>query len=650
MLSKLNLRIKSMIAPSAALLLMVLVGVMSHIAKSELDETLNRVTKDLAPDSGIAADLLANLLEKRLVMKDFLKSGSAEDVAKFNALHDQYKTIMEKAESSIQDPQRIEMLSKTAELSEQYADTFSGVVVANMDERNRLVNQVLDDKGPKMRKALSDIMSTAFADNDATAAYYAGTVQEHLMLARLYAYRFLVDNEMEAADRVNKEIDVAQQQLEKLLSELQNPQRREWANFVGEQMQQYREAFAETVVVINKRNSAVANTLDVIGPEMALLSEELKESVFDSLDQVGEKAHEGILASQQRNIILIVLAFVLGIFAAQYIVHSIVKVVHQTQAMSKQLSEGILTARVNVNTKDELGQMATGFNEFANFLHGTITDVNQQTNHVRNASDDLLEIAENIGSQIEQQAKETELAATAMLEMNASSEEVSRNAEQASTAAQDAHLEMQNGSAVIRETSSTINRMAEIVEDTVTTIDKLNTDSDNIYSILDVIKGVAEQTNLLALNAAIEAARAGEQGRGFAVVADEVRTLAQRTQESTSEIEVVVESLQTAARESASAMTQTQEIAKRTVDQTQKTDESLQAIENAITKILDMNTQIAAASSEQLSVSEEISRNINHIQSLADDTSKGSKQVFNSGEKLSHTVHALQSHISKFAL
>lgn len=232
--------------------------------------------------------------------------------------------------------------------------------------------------------------------------------------------------------------------------------------------------------------------------------------------------------------------------------------------------------------------------------------------------------------------------------MTATAGEVAKSAEQASDAATRADDETRNGNSVVKETIQAIESLSNEVKQTTSVVERLDSDSANIFAILDVIKGVAEQTNLLALNAAIEAARAGEQGRGFAVVADEVRSLAQRTQESTQEIQSVVDSLQAGSRQSVEAMNNTCEHANATVDQAARAGESLDKIEEAVSTILSVNTQIATAAEEQQAVSEEVGRNITRIQSLTEDAAENSARTSDAGNQLSVKAHQIQSQLEQF--
>ncbi|NHZ69797.1 MAG: methyl-accepting chemotaxis protein, partial [Thermotogales bacterium] len=249
---------------------------------------------------------------------------------------------------------------------------------------------------------------------------------------------------------------------------------------------------------------------------------------------------------------------------------------------------------------------------------------------------------------VQRQKSEIDQVATAMTEMAATVQEVARNAATAAGAARDANEEAGSGKRVVKETIQAINSLAGEVQSASDVINQLAADSEAIGGVLDVIRGIAEQTNLLALNAAIEAARAGEQGRGFAVVADEVRTLAQRTQTSTQEIQSMIEKVQSGARNAVNVMESGREQAAGSVSKAGEAGTSLETINSAVSAINDMNMQIASAAEEQSAVAEEINRNIVNIGIVADETADGSNKIANANEDLVRLGGQLQSIVSMF--
>lgn len=284
------------------------------------------------------------------------------------------------------------------------------------------------------------------------------------------------------------------------------------------------------------------------------------------------------------------------------------------QAMSDVASgDGDLTQRIIVSSEDEIGQLAQAFNLFISRIHGTVSDVIVSSNTVRTEMDNIQGITKNIAEFSSNQQRESEVVAAAVHEMQMTSSTVNESATEAAQASLGATTEAETTETILQQTVSSIQSLADEITQAGTVIHTLDRDVSNIASILDVIKGIAEQTNLLALNAAIEAARAGEQGRGFAVVADEVRALASKTQDSTGEIQKMIERLQAGAKKAVTAMESSTQSGEETIELANQASKSLQQITNAIVIMNDMNTQIATAANEQNHVSGDVNANVQRI-------------------------------------
>ena len=341
-----------------------------------------------------------------------------------------------------------------------------------------------------------------------------------------------------------------------------------------------------------------------------------------------------------------VLITVLVIFYAFYL--SVFDSINRLQAAGARLVSGDLAARVSLEVSDEMQDVATAFNSIAENTNSVITRLSESANQMAAAAEELSAISTQSSRGASEQLSKTDQVATAVNEMAATAQEVARHTSDAATAATIADEKASSGRQIVGENMNAIDALAGEVESAAATIHKLEQESIDIGSVLEVIKGIAEQTNLLALNAAIEAARAGEQGRGFAVVADEVRTLAGRTQASTEEINQMIERLQTGAKQAVAAMEKSQVSVKEGVSRAASAGDALAAITESVATINQMNIQIASAAEEQSAVVEEVNKNIVSISQLSTESADGISQVSAASEELAQLAAGLQSMITDF--
>lgn len=370
------------------------------------------------------------------------------------------------------------------------------------------------------------------------------------------------------------------------------------------------------------------------------------ERFTDSIQAAEDASQHALKIGLLISLVVIGLVGIIGFFVSAMVSKNIRHVAASLEDMAR--GEGDLTVRLPESGADEIGELVTSFNTFVSKLQGLIGEIVGSIAQLASAAEEMSAISAESNSNVTKQQAETGQVATAMNEMSATVQEVARNATQTSASAHKASGEANGGRHVVDETITSINALAGEVEKAAVTIQQLESDSENIGSVLDVIRGISEQTNLLALNAAIEAARAGEQGRGFAVVADEVRTLASRTQESTLEIQSMIESLQSGAAKAVAVMEQGRSQAKVSVENAARAGESLHAITESVTTISDMNTQIASAAEEQSAVAEEIDRNITNISQLGDQTADGARQTETSSQEMAQLAVQLQTLVGQF--
>ncbi|KAB0487540.1 methyl-accepting chemotaxis protein [Pseudomonas reinekei] len=318
----------------------------------------------------------------------------------------------------------------------------------------------------------------------------------------------------------------------------------------------------------------------------------------------------------------------IGLLVIWLVGHGIARPLKQMVAMLDDIAqgEGDLTRRLTSDRADELGSIAKGFNTFLAKLQAMITQVVTSVQSVSDSSEHTADIAIRTNMGVHKQMAEIDQVATAVHEMTATAQDVARNATQAAQAASHADQAASQGMQIVRDTSNSIGVLAVEIGRAVSVVQTLAKDSENINAILTAIRGIAEQTNLLALNAAIEAARAGEQGRGFAVVADEVRNLAQKTQKATEEIQTMIQQLQQGTRDVVRVMEDSQNRTDESVQHAAKAAEALETITQAVSVINDMNTQIASAAEEQSAVADDINRNVINIGQVANEVASGADE------------------------
>jgi methyl-accepting chemotaxis protein len=647
MFRNLQISTKIMASPLLIICLMLAVGAIALGNLWDIENKIKHITHDVEPEAGIAADIMSLIYLKRLQVKEYIKTSAEKNIERFDRLEEELKETIYQARQRVKEPQSVKILDNIDNLNKQYTAAFHNTVVSNMNQRHHLVKNVLNEKGPALEATLSQIMDSQYSAGDVQGVYYSSLAQRHLLLGRFHVFRFLVDNDEASKKQALAELNETRAALEQLqtvlIDELLNPLVQEAIQTISV----YIDAFDKVGVAIYARNAAITDILDKYGPMIADDSVTLREYVFASLINESEEAKKQVSTAENSIGLLILIASLLGLTIAYVVMRGIVVPLRQTNAVLKDIAEGEgdLTKRVPADSNDDIGELGTNFNLFVEKLRAVIIKIINTTEQLATAAEELSAVTEQTSATVVEQKKEIESVTGAMNEMTSTVHEVAHNTEKASSAATQAESDAAAGNQVVKNTVAAINDLAKGVEGTAVVIEKLKSVSGNIGSMLDVIKSVAEQTNLLALNAAIEAARAGEQGRGFAVVADEVRTLAQRTQKSTIEIETLIVALQDGAAEAVTVMTQSRDHTYSTVEQAGYAGESLVAITNAVSTISQMNVQISSAVLQQRSVTEGISRSLNNIQdsseqsaSAAEQTSAASIELANLGEGLRDIV------------
>ncbi len=345
-----------------------------------------------------------------------------------------------------------------------------------------------------------------------------------------------------------------------------------------------------------------------------------------------------------------IIGLIIAVLAYLYILKTVVTPIRQVGNRLLEISEGEgdLTVTLAENGQDEITDVCRGFNQFTAKIRSAVQQVTRASNDLSRSAGELASFSNSASSTINQQLGETEQVATAMNEMVATVQEVSRNVTDAAHSADAANNESATGKEIVLQSMNEIKVLANDVNKAAEVLRKVEADSQQAGSILDVIRDIAEQTNLLALNAAIEAARAGEQGRGFAVVADEVRTLASRTQQSTQEIQQMISSLQSGTREAVSVMEASSQRAEASVEKATDASVALETISGSVAAISNIMSQVASAAEEQNAVAEEVNSNIVRINDMSYETQQTATKVSEATSSLSSLSHQLQNVVNQF--
>ncbi|MDY1046810.1 methyl-accepting chemotaxis protein [Pseudomonas coleopterorum] len=474
---------------------------------------------------------------------------------------------------------------------------------------------------------------------------------------RVLSYRLLLNREADTQQKTvqlfeqrNQQINQAQARYEKMISSAEEQAAYDdYTRLLG----QYRQL--ETRMKGFSASGQVDELRALLNSDMLSNSEQVN-TALDKLvkinnaqtREINQQADDEYRSAFNWVVGMLIVATLLTFLSAWLLTRSIVKPIDQALIAAEAIAEGNLTQPIHAEGRDEAARLLLAMQKMQGKLRDTLQRISGSATQLASAAEELNSVTDEGARGLTQQNNEIEQAATAVNEMTSAVEEVARNAVSTSEASRDATTSASDGRDLVMETVSAIERMSGDVQSTADLIGNLAAESRDIGKVLDVIRGLADQTNLLALNAAIEAARAGEAGRGFAVVADEVRALAHRTQQSTSEIERMIGSIQGGTEQAVDSMRNSTERAESTLNIAKGAGMALETINGAIVQINERNLVIASAAEEQAQVAREVDRNLVNIRDLSVQTAAGSAQTTAASGELARLAVDLNAMVARF--
>ncbi|MEM9252702.1 MAG: methyl-accepting chemotaxis protein, partial [Planctomycetota bacterium] len=501
--------------------------------------------EEMVTDASVGSRARSDLLMMRMNVKDYLINNDPAEIEQFADWREQFKKEMEVAQT-FSNPKRVVWIDEIAEKFEVYDSTFTEVQYT-IEQRNLLQAETLRPLGIRARKEMLEALNIAAEDNQLEETRILGEKIMNFMLARYYGQNFIATGKEEAYQRAMSEFGKTLEAIEQMAATTHDQRLVDMLEIVGPDVQAYRDTFTQIHGYRVKRDELVHSTLDVLGPGMADLLAQVNDSLEHDSHTLSAEASAAAAWATTLIVGISVVAIVLGIGAAFLLARSIVRPVHRLRDRLDQIAngDGDLTQRIDANGHDELADVAKLFNKFMDSIHDVISQTVRATNEVAAAATQISASSEELSGGSRDQSNQVTQVSAAVEELSASVIEVARKAADAANNSQRSGEVAQQGGTVVEQTVEGMHAIRESVASSAQSVNELGKRGEQIGAVIQVINDIADQTNLLALNAAIEAARAGEHGRGFAVVADEVRKLADRTVKATQEIAESIEAVQT---------------------------------------------------------------------------------------------------------
>lgn len=632
---------------SMILLICVLAGV-SYITLTQGHDGFIEY-RQVAKTSNALSQIQGDVLSVRISAIKYLKEQSPAYVDEYSKRIEALKNKLQEVENNVLD----QSVSKGLEVAfydvREYDASFSKIM-ALFKTRDEIVKQKMDVIGPRMLQEIVKLEQLANDNNNLQFLHEVALLQGNLLLGRLYAVKFLVSNEVSdfnagltAFGKVKEEIVLSHQKAT-------TTEERRLLTSLDSEVEQYQSGLEQVQKTILERNSIIENKLNTIGPKIAQDIEAVKNTLKSRQDTIGPKlqssSERAVIMVEILSVGVVAIGLVLSWFNTNVIKAPIGGEPREIAAIVSKIAGGDLSQHLaRTSDQENIYNSMVVMNQS---LKTIVQRLKASANDMFDASQSVSSITQRSRESAEHQMDQLTQTSVAMDEMSTTVADITHNAQLAADAATDAESATSRGLNAVSETQDSMNKLVTSIEDVSATISKLSQETESVGSILDVIRAIADQTNLLALNAAIEAARAGEQGRGFAVVADEVRSLASRTQNSTEEIQGMISALQTEAKKAVDAMGQNVNYVGMTSDKMKAATIALEAISSSIISIRDMNIQIASASEEQNVVTAQLTESVKTISDGAVQSTRGAQEAQQESKRMLLLAKDLEGIVKQF--
>ncbi len=654
--------------------LLIVISVVSLYNLNSIGSATEEVNDVALPTVAGSNALKASFLNMgRLTFESYIEedlNGLKDKRASFNSAKDTFESEYKKlAQAVSNEPELRSTLNTVRESYEAYVTNVEAMYKNHqmyLDLRNSIQDRLGDaednaDDASTYLLDFSDLDSVQRDPNLRRAAEIGGQLETSLLSLLTVSYEYIKTQTLVRSQTLGNEVDLVVEKVVTQLSDMVDAAGgRDDSGTLDDINDLVNDAInaikANDGVVqlhvdrLERRNDAekALNASDSNITQGVVALENLLNLADKKASHIESQVNGAITTGNTFVIVVVIISIAVAAFIGYVTVRAITRPLYRVNELLTVASSGDLTHRLDDSAQDEFGLLARNCNTLIGNLKELITAINVRAEQLAAASEQTSAVTAQTTHSIQDQKSQIGQVATATTEMHSTSQLVVQSAEDTLSQIRHADTEAENVRQISLENKNTIEILSRDVQEAADVINKLHQDSASIGGILDVIRGVADQTNLLALNAAIEAARAGEQGRGFAVVADEVRTLASRTQESTQEINAMIEVLQAGAEKAVSVMEQGKEQTAACVAQTEKATQALDIITDAVHKAHDVSSQIEQSAREQNTVSQEISEKLETIVGIAEETTSGAQQTSESSHEVARLAEELQQSIRQF--